>query len=139
MGLRNRIMPVTMAGNVHKASIGIPRPSVSRPMNRDLQNRFTAVLLFLLTTAAIALAWINLQKERDFQVPYDGIWWVEHSEMLTAERVDAGGPGNKAGIKPGDQLVAVGEHAVKDVAELDRQVYRIGAWSKATYSLVRHS
>ena len=108
-------------------------------MNRDLQNRFTAVLLFLLTTAAIALAWINLQKERDFQVPYDGIWWVEHSEMLTAERVDAGGPGNKAGIKPGDQLVAVGEHAVKDVAELDRQVYRIGAWSKATYSLVRHS
>jgi PAS domain S-box-containing protein len=108
-------------------------------MNRDFQNRFAAVLLFLLTTAAIVLGWINLQKEREYQVPYDGVWWVEHAGTLRADRVDADGPGFKAGIKPGDQVVAIATHDIKSTADLERQVYRVGAWSKATYSLVRNS
>ncbi len=113
--------------------------TVPQPMNRDLQSRFTAVLLFLLTAAAIVLGWINLQKEREYQVPYDGVWWVEHAGTLTAKRVDADGPGFKAGIKIGDQVVSVSDHDVKSSADLERQIYRVGAWSKATYSLVRDS
>ena len=48
-----------------------------RSMNRDFQIRFTAGLLILLTTAAVILAWINFQKEADFQIPSDGVWWME--------------------------------------------------------------
>jgi len=38
-------------------------------MNREFQLRFTAGLLILLTTAAVVLAWINFQKEPEFQIP----------------------------------------------------------------------
>ncbi len=128
-----------MASNVHIQQRGSLGSGVRVPMNADLQNRFVAVVLFLATVAAVTLGWINLQKEREFQVPSDGIWWVETHGVLTAERVDDAGPGFKAGIKRGDRLVAVDEHEISDLAGLDRQVYRVGAWSKATYSLIRQS
>ncbi len=128
-----------VAAKVQISKNGFWHPSVPQPMNRDLQSRFTAVLLFLLTSAAIVLAWINLQKEREYQIPYDGVWWVEHAGTLRAKRVDADGPGFKAGIKAGDQVIAIGDHEITGTADLEHQVYRIGAWSKATYSLVRNS
>ena len=106
-------------------------------MDRGLQTRFFAVFLGLLSVAAIVFAWINLQKDREYIAPYDGIWWVESGSHLRAQRVDADGPGEKAGIKPGDQLVAIEGRNITNVGSLERQVYRIGVWSKATYSLIR--
>ena len=73
-------------------------------MNKDFQIRFTAGLLFLLTAAACVFAWINFQKEHEFQIPTDGAWWVEHGGHLIADRVDRNGPADKAGIRSGDQL-----------------------------------
>jgi len=135
-------MPAALAPNLHSSSrsSSAPRPAAPlRPMNREFQTRFTAILLTVLTAAAIALAWINFQKESEFQVPEDGVWWIEQNGTLTADRVEANGPGAKAGIKQGDQLVAVDQRPVPSSAALNRQMYRVGAWSKATYSLVRHS
>jgi PAS domain S-box-containing protein len=106
-------------------------------MNRDLQTRFFAVFLALLSVAAIVLACINFQKDREYSSPYDGVWWVEEGGHLRAQRVDVDGPGQKAGIKPGDLLVAVQDHAVTNVGALEHQIYGVGVWSKATYSLVR--
>ena len=111
-------------------------------MNREFQIRFTAGLLMLLTTAAVVLAWINFQKERDFQIPWDGVWWMEQAGGnggLVADRVEPNGPGDKAGIRVGDQLTAINEREVKDTPTRMRQVYRVGAWSKATYSVIRQS
>ena len=110
-----------------------------RRMNRDFQIRFTAILLALLTTAAVVYAGYNLSAERQFQVPDDGVWWVEHQGKLTADRVEAGGPGTRAGIKVGDQLTAIDQHEVNSTAARTHQLYRVGPWSKATYSLVRQS
>ena len=108
-------------------------------MNKEFQARSVALLLLLFTVGAAVLAWINFQKEREFQVPSDGIWWVENRGILVAQKVEAEGPGAKAGIKEGDQLSAVDKLEIKNTAGLMRQLYRAGAWSKATYSLVRHS
>jgi hypothetical protein len=110
-----------------------------RRMNRDFQIRFTAILLALLTTAAMVYAGYNYQTERQFQVPDDGVWWVEHQGKLTADRVEFGGPGTRAGVKPGDRLTAIDQHEVDTAAARTRQLYRVGAWSKATYSLERQS
>src|SRR5208283_3635518 len=106
-------------------------------MARDLQTRFFAVFLALLSVAAVAFAWINFQKDQEFVAPYDGIWWVEDAGHLRAERVDTDGPGQKAGIKKGDLLVAFDGHDITNVGSLERQLYRVGVWSKATYSLER--
>src|SRR6516164_7605899 len=81
-------------------------PSQS-PVARDLQTRFFAVILALISVAAMVFAWINFQKEREFFSPYDGVWWMESGSHLQAQRVDPEGPGERAGIKLGDTLLAV--------------------------------
>jgi PAS domain S-box-containing protein len=108
-------------------------------MNRESQARFVAVLLFLLTVAAVVFAGFNLVKERDSAVPDDGVWWVEHNGRLIADRVDPIGPGAKAGIKTDDQLISVNGQEIKGTPGLVRQLYRTGVYSKAVYSLVRQS
>src|SRR5215471_12457100 len=106
-------------------------------MAKDLQSRFLFVVIALLSVTAVVFAWINFQKDREFSAPYDGVWWVESGQHLQAERVDANGPGEKAGIKKGDLLVAVDGRDVSNVGSLERQMYRTGVWTKTTYSLVR--
>ena len=94
-------------------------------------------MLALLSVAAIVFAWINFQKDREYFTPYDGVWWVEDGDHLRAQRVDVNGPGEKAGVKKGDLLVAVDDRNISNVASLEQQLYRTGVWSKTTYSLVR--
>lgn len=106
-------------------------------MPKDLQTRFFAVALALISVAAIVFAWINFQKGSDFPTPSDGVWWVEDGSHLRAQRVDRDGPGEKAGIKVGDHLVAVDGRAISNVGSLERQLYRVGVWSKTSYSLTR--
>jgi two-component system, NtrC family, sensor kinase len=108
-------------------------------MNRESQARFVAVVLFLLTVAAVVFAGFNFQKERESAVPDDGVWWVEHDGHLVADRVDPSGPGAKAGIKAGDQLVSVNGQEIQRTPGLVRQLYQTGVWAKATYSLIRQS
>jgi two-component system NtrC family sensor kinase len=129
-----------MAANVQKSFSESSRsgPAI-HSVKSDFQIRFTAGALFLLTVAAITLAWINFQKERDFQVPYDGVRWIEREGGLTADRVETDGPAAKAGLVRGDRLTAVNDHEVNNTAGLIRQLYSAGAWTKAKYSLVRGS
>jgi len=98
---------------------------------------FPAIILALLTLGAAALAWINFQKEQQFAQPYDGVWWMEQEGWLRARRVEPGGPADQGGIKPGDRLSAVNNNTVNTVAGLTRQLYKVGIWNKATYSVVR--
>jgi two-component system, NtrC family, sensor kinase len=116
-----------------------PGGSPPKAMNRESQVRFVAVLLFLLTVAAVVFAGFNFRKQSEFSAPDDGVSWVEDGGRLMADRVEPNGSGAKSGIKPGDQLTAVNGQAVKDLAGLERQIYRTGVWSKATYSLIRQS
>ncbi len=106
-------------------------------MAKDLQSRFLFVVIALLSVAAVVFAWLNFQKDSETLTPYDGVWWVESGDHLQAQRVDVNGPGEKAGIKQGDVLMAVNGHDVHGVGSLEQQFYRTGVWSKATYSLVR--
>ena len=108
-------------------------------MNRESQVRSVAVLLFLLTVAAVIFAGFNFNAEWKFLVPDDGVWWVENGGRLTADRVDPAGPGAKGGVKPGDQLVSINGQDVQNMSGLERQLYRNGVWSKASYSLLRQS
>jgi two-component system, NtrC family, sensor kinase len=108
-----------------------------KPMNRESQSRFVAVVLFLLTVAAVVFAGFNFQKERQSSVPDDGVWWVERHGHLVADRVERAGEGAKAGVKAGDELIAIDTVPVKNTPALERQLYATGVWHNATYSLVR--
>ncbi len=99
---------------------GQPSVPPSPLMTKDAQVRFVAIALALLTITAAVFAWINFQKERQFETPYDGVWWVEKAGHVQAKRIDADGPGARAGIKTGDLLTAVDDHDVQDVGALTK-------------------
>src|SRR4051812_42539929 len=107
-------------------------------MTKDFQIRFLAVLLFLFTAAAAVFAWLNFRAEAKFEVPYDGVGWVEHDGRIVAQRVDADGPAARGGIRVGDVVTAVNEVSVRNVGGVTRQVYRTGIYQKANYSLERN-
>ena len=107
------------------------------PMTKETQIRFAFVVFGLLTVTAVVFAWINFQKEHRFSTPTDGVWWVESRGVLVAQRVDPLGPGDRGGVKPGDALVSVGGNPVHNTAEVARQMYRSGVWTKLAYTLER--
>ncbi len=113
-----------------------PRTPQGR-MTKEFQVRFSAILLAIATVAATVFAGINFNKEREFQTPYDGVWWVEHEGWLRAERVDPGGPAERAGVKVGDELTAINNRTVSNTVQLVRSLYKTGVWNQATYSVVR--
>jgi two-component system NtrC family sensor kinase len=110
-----------------------------KSMKWESQARSVAIVLFLLTLAAVIFAGFNFQTERKATAPNDGVSWVEHSGVLVADDVEPDGPGARAGIKLGDQLIEVNGQEVKNTSGLERQLYGTGVWQKASYSLVRHS
>ncbi len=123
---QNRLRPATKPGG-----------SPPNPMNRESPARSVAVVLFLLTIAAVVFGALNFKAEWKFQTPDDGVWWVEHEGRLTADRVEPSGPGARAGIKPGDQLISANGREVRNMPGLERQLYQTGVWSKVDYALVR--
>src|ERR1700744_3686164 len=106
-------------------------------MQKSISTRLTVVSLALLTLAAVIFASLNLVKDAQFQKPTDGIWWMEAHGGLEAQRVPADSPGERAGIKPGDILLAAGDQPTPRLASLARQWFRTGIWRSLDYSLLR--
>jgi two-component system NtrC family sensor kinase len=106
-------------------------------MQKSISTRLTVVSLALFTLAAAIFASLNLVKDAEFQKPTDGIWWVEAHGGLEARRVPADSPGEHAGIKTGDVLVAAADHPTPRVASLVRQWFHTGIWRSIDYTLLR--
>jgi len=133
------LIPDQSVADVKPRLASHPRGVPLKPMNRETQVRSVAVLLFVLTVAATIFAGFNFRKESEFSGPTDGVLWEEEGGRLVADQVEPDGPASRSGIKTGDQLTAVNGREVKDTAELQRQLYRTGVWSKATYTVIRQS
>jgi PAS domain S-box-containing protein len=106
-------------------------------MQKSISTRLTVVSLALFTLAAVIFAALNLVKDAQFQKPTDGIWWMEAHGGLQAQRVPPDSPGEHAGIKPGDILIAAGDHPTPRMASLVRQWFHIGIWRSVDYTLLR--
>ncbi len=106
-------------------------------MQRTFQTRIVAVLLALFTGAAIVCAGFNLVQENRYQSPTDGVWWVEAPRGLEAQRVPSNSPGERAGVKPGDLLLAANSHPVHVAADVSREIWRAGAYNTIHYTLER--
>ncbi len=109
-------------------------------MTNAFQTRILVVVLALATVAACIFAGFNVAAESSFKVPTDGIWWVEApagTVGLCARHVPVDSPGYNAGVRQGDLLVAVGEHATPRLAPFVRELFRAGPLGTATYSVLR--
>src|SRR5215471_5778140 len=128
----------TPASSLMEASLAV----TGSEMRRDALIRFSAVVLAVLTVATIVFGVINFQKERKFPKPVDGVRWLEKWEgdrtVLEASAVTPGGPGDNAGIKVGDHLLAINDQPMLRTADIQREQFRTGALLNATYELERH-
>jgi PAS domain S-box-containing protein len=106
-------------------------------MREGFQTRIVAVALAVATLGVCLLAGFNFLQESSFETPTDGVWWIEAQGGLRADRVLPNSPGDKAGIRAGDILQAVDDLPTPRLASLEREMFRIGTFSKADYSIVR--
>ena len=69
--------------------------------------RLGAIVLALLTLAAIIFAVLNFQQRSRFILPDDGVTWMDSPQGVVAWHVVSDSPAAKAGIKQGDIVQSV--------------------------------
>ena len=106
-------------------------------MGKALQTRVTAVMLALVTLLVCALGVANFLQEGTYDSPTDGVWWLESTGGLHAERVPVNSPAHRAGVREGDLLLSANGYQTLTVAPLEREMHRVGTYSRLTYSLMR--
>src|SRR2546425_10844472 len=92
------------------------------------------VATVLLTLTVLILGGLNAQQKRRYIPPDDGASWVQGTAGVQARMIVPDGPADKAGIRQGDILKAIGDETVKSDRHVTQILYELGKWSKATYT-----
>jgi two-component system, NtrC family, sensor kinase len=108
-------------------------------MNKGLRMRLGAVILALLTVAAVVFSVLNFQQRSRFIQPDDGVTWVDAPEVgVTALHVVPGSPADRAGIRQGDFVESVRGVAIQRATDVTRLLWRAGPWSEVRYQIRRN-
>src|SRR5271156_5451171 len=92
----------------------------------NLGLRLGAIVLALLTVAAILFGVINFQQRLLFEVPDDGVSWLDTGQGVQALYVAPGSPAEHAGLKPGDKLLAIHDVPVRRAVEVMKRLWSMG-------------
>jgi len=96
---------------------------------------FKILATVLFTSLLVGIGIFNLRDRAAWTDPSDGIFWVETSRGLKAGFVHAGGPGQQAGIRPGDILIAINEQPISNLGKYSDMIYGLGTNASATYKV----
>jgi len=107
-------------------------------MNRIPSFRLTTLSLALLSLVLVGFGILNYQQRDQYQIPDDGVSWIDTPQGVTAWIVAKAGPADFAGIHEGDLLKAINGQPITTQSEAGQQVYRLGVWTQAAYSLTRN-
>ena len=91
-------------------------------MKTSFQIRLVAVILAVLTLAAVGLAIGNLVQETGYDVPTDGVVWTETIGGLRADIVPTDSPAARAGVHRGDVLTALNDGSTPRLADAERAI-----------------
>ena len=106
-------------------------------MKNSLQTRLTAILLGLLTVAAVVFGLLNFRQRNQFALPDDGVTWLDTSPGVQAWRVQPASPAARAGVRPGDIVVEINGTRISRAPQVAQELWRAGIWSQVPYELVR--
>ncbi|MGA7920988.1 MAG: ATP-binding protein [Candidatus Acidiferrales bacterium] len=106
-------------------------------MNDSLRMRLGAVVLALLTLAAVVFAILNYQQRSSFVLPDDGVTWMDSSQGVAAWHIVANSPAAKAGIRPGDIVLMVRGTSIRRATDVTRVLFHVGPWTEIRYELRR--
>src|SRR5208283_1202139 len=106
-------------------------------MTKTPPYRFTSVSLAILSLTLIVFAVVNLTQRVRYRLPDDGVSWVDSNGGVKAWIVTPDGAGDRAGIREGDRLESIGGKPIHLASDAAREIFRLGIWFQANYSLVR--
>jgi PAS domain S-box-containing protein len=106
-------------------------------MTESLRVRVGAVVLVLVTTAAVVFSIINFRQRSTFDFPHDGVAWLDSDSGLAANYIAPNSPAMQAGIKAGDRLISINDFPMLTSAEISRRLWRAGLWTELNYQLSR--
>jgi PAS domain S-box-containing protein len=107
-------------------------------MKQTLRVSLGAVVLALATLAAMIFAWLNFVQRTQFETPDDGVAWLDTSHGVEAWQVAFNSPAMRAGIRPGDLLIAINGSTVSSQVQVTKRLWRAGLWTQVRYKLARN-
>src|SRR5215468_11014755 len=99
---------------------------------------FKSVATVFLTVGILILGFLNAQQKRRFIPPDDGASWIQGAAGIQARLVVPDGPAERAGIRQNDILKAINAQTLRNDRHVTQMLYELGAWSRATYTIVRN-
>src|SRR6476646_7139819 len=107
-------------------------------MKQSFRVSLGAVVLALVTLAAIIFAILNFDQRSRFESPDDAVAWRDTEYgVVEAWRVSPNGPAAKAGIQQGDRLLEINGQPVANALQVTKRVWRAGLWSQLRYKVER--
>src|SRR5271154_1167859 len=106
-------------------------------MNDSLRMRLGAVILALLTLAAIVFAVLNFQQRSLYVLPDDGVTWMDSPSGVIAWHVAPGTPADRAGIKQGDYVESLHGTKIHRATDVTKLLWRAGPWTEVRYGIRR--
>ena len=106
-------------------------------MKQDLKARIRTALLATTTVVCVLVALLNFAQRRQIERADDGVVWADTRAGVEALYVAPEGPGEQAGILPGDLLRAINRGAIDRVEQVGAALETIGAWHQVSYGLER--
>ncbi|MBV9405578.1 MAG: PAS domain S-box protein, partial [Acidobacteriaceae bacterium] len=107
------------------------------------RNQFAGTLLLILTVAAAVAAVLSFQHLRTYPLHDDGVTWVDRhlpdgSNQVIAAYVTSGGPGDKADIHLGDQLLKIGNFPIHNALNVPQALADVPLLGQTRYTLRRN-
>jgi len=99
--------------------------------------RLGAVVLALLTVAAVIFGVLNFQQRLLFDVPDDGVAWLDSPHGVQALYITPSSPAEHAGLKTGDLLLAINGTPIRRAVDVSPRLWAGGVWSQVHYQLER--
>ncbi len=107
----------------------------------ETRNQFAGTLLLLLTVAAIISAVLSFQHLRSYPLHDDGVTWVDktidNAPAVVAAYLSPQGPGERARIRLGDQLVRIQNFPIQHALDVPQALWQIPLLSSTRYTLRR--
>ncbi len=109
----------------------------------ESRNQLAGTLLLFVTVAALVAAVLSFLHLRSYPLHDDGVTWLNQAQPKGPDEVSAGylrpgGPGDKAGIRVGDQLVAIGATPIHQAIDVPQALWSIPVLGQTRYTLRRN-
>jgi len=108
----------------------------------ESRNQLAGTLLLFLTVAAVVIAVLSLQHLRSYPLHDDGVTWLTKTvpgkpDSVVAGYIVPGGPGDKAGIRVGDELIRIGSTPIRSALDVPQALWEIPVVGQTRYTLRR--